>query len=71
MVALLFEDWTNLRSKMFEVDCPKCDTTAIVFTVDLERKDILTCDECEYVILILDDECRKQLGMKYDPDMIA
>ena len=56
---------------MFEVDCPKCDTTAIIYTVDLERKDILTCDECEYVILIVDDECRKQLGLKYDPDMIA
>lgn len=56
---------------MFEIDCQKCGEMAIITTVDLERKDILTCDECSEVILILDDECRKQLGLKYDPNMIA
>ena len=55
---------------MFEIDCQKCGEMAIIFTVDLERNDVLTCDECSEVILILDDECRKQLGLKYDPNMI-
>lgn len=56
---------------MFEIDCQNCDTLAVVTTVDLERNNILTCDVCENIILILDDECRKQLGLKYDPDYIA
>ena len=50
--------------KMFEIDCQKCGEMAIIFTVDLERNDVLTCDECSEVILILDNECRTQLGLK-------
>jgi hypothetical protein len=49
---------------MFEIDCQNCGEMAVVTEVDLERNDILTCDVCEQMILILDDECRKQLGIK-------
>lgn len=50
---------------MFEFECPKddCKEMAVVTTTDLERNDVLTCDKCETVILIIDDECRKQLGL--------
>jgi|DEB0MinimDraft_4_1074332.scaffolds.fasta_scaffold74674_1 hypothetical protein len=55
----------------FEIDCQNCDTLAVLTTTDLERNNVITCDSCENAILILDDECRKQLGLKYDPTMIA
>ncbi len=45
-----------------EINCPNCYWFNLIYTTELQVNKIFTCDECEELILIVDEELMNQLN---------
>lgn len=52
------------NQKTLEIECQKDSSFNIIFLSELKLNKIFTCDECEELILIVDEELMKQMKGK-------
>ena len=44
-----------------EINCNNCDCFNLIYTTELKLNKSFTCDECEELILMVDEELLKQV----------